>query len=138
MSERSAAKHDKDGGEICDPTPMQPPVGYKKSLTLSEQIQQQVRVMQLRMLEDARLEETEDEADDFNVGDDFEPLSKYENDHMPTLANLKKRAKEINDQIEKRKLELAIANTKDRIDKTNRKAGSPLAPTEEKETPETE
>lgn len=118
---RSAAKHDENGGEVLDPTPMQPPLGYKKTPSLAEQIQQQVRIALLKRLEDEQLEETEDEADDFEVGDDFEPLSQYENDHMPTLANLKKKAAEINAAIKKRNLELAIEANKSAI----KKAGSP-------------
>lgn len=100
---------------------MQPPLGYKRSLSLAEQIAQQVRIAQLKILEDSAIGETEDEADDFEIGEDFEPLSPYENDHMPTLANLKKRAKEINDAIEARKLELAINQHKEKIAKHNEK-----------------
>lgn len=125
---RSPEKHDENGGEVIDPTPMQPPLGYKKSLSLSEQIAQQVRLAQLRILEDNAVAETEDEADDFEIGEDYEPLSKYENEHMPTLANLKKRAKEINDAIEKRKLELAIQTHKEKAEKHVQKvkeAGDP-------------
>jgi len=119
---RAPDKHDENGLEIGDPTPMEPPLGYRKTLSLSEQIQQQVRIAQLKILEDSALDETEDEADDFEIGEDYEPLSAHENDHMPTLANLKKRAKEINDKIEKRKLELAIQAQNERINKHNRKA----------------
>lgn len=115
---RAPDKHDENGLEIGDPIPMQPPLGYKKSLSLSEQIAQQVRIAQLKILEDSLLEETEDEADDFEVGDDFEPLSQYENDHMPTLANLKKQAQEINAAIKKRNTELAIEAHKNAIKKT--------------------
>jgi len=104
----SAAKHDAEGREIMDPTPMQPPLGYKKTLSLNEQIMQQVRIAKLQILEAQQLEETEEEADDFNVGEDFQPLSPYENDHMPTLANLKKQARDINLKIEKAKREAAI------------------------------
>lgn len=118
---RSAERHNSHGEEVLDPTPMQPPLGYKKTPSLSEQIQQQVRIAQLKMLEDMALEETEDEADDFEIGDDYEPLSKHENDHMPSLANLKKKAAEINAAIKKRNLELAIEANKDAI----KKAGSP-------------
>lgn len=127
MSKRSQEKHTAEGFEITDPTPMQPPLGYKRSLSLSEQIAQQVRIAQLKILEDSAIGETEDEADDFEIGDDFEPLSPYENDHMPTLANLKKRAKEINDAIEARKLEIAINQHKEKIAKHNEKkeAASP-------------
>lgn len=121
MSKRSEAKHTEEGFELPDPTPMQPPLGYKKSLSLSEQIAQQVRIAHLKILEDSAVHESEDEADDFEIGDDFEPLSPHENDHMPTLANLKRRAKEINDQIEKRKLEVAINQHKEKIAKTKAK-----------------
>lgn len=131
MSERSSKKHDDEGLEIGDPTPMQPPLGYKKSLTLSEQIAQQVRVHQLRLMEDMQMEESEEDADDFNVGEDFEPFSKYENENMPTLANLKKQAKAINDAIEKRKLEIAVNMQKERIEKTNNKQQAPAEPAPE-------
>jgi len=125
---KSPLKHDETGGEILDPTPMQPPLGYKRTPTLSEQIAQQVRIAQLRILEDAALHETEDEADDFEVGDDFEPLSQYENDHMPTLANLKKKAAEINKQIRQRNLELAIEANKNAIKKSAAVTSPPAQP----------
>lgn len=128
MSKRSEAKHTPEGFEITDPTPMQPPLGYKRSLSLAEQIAQQVRIAHLKILEDSAIHETEDDADDFEVGEDFEPFSKYENDHMPTLANLKKKAKEINDAIEKRKLELAIKGHKEKIAKTNDKMEAAAEP----------
>lgn len=102
-------KHTEEGLEVMDPMPKQPPLGYKKTPSLAEQILQQVR---LQRLEDAKLHETEEEADDFEVGEDFEPLSPYENDHMPTFANLKKQAKEINERLEKAKREKAIADYK--------------------------
>lgn len=123
MSKRSEQKHNEFGEEITDPVPMQPPLGYKKTLSLSEQIAQQVRINQLRLMEDMRMEESEEDADDFNVGDDFEPFSPHENENMPTLANLKKKAKEINDQIEKRKLEVAINQHKKKIEATKKKGG---------------
>lgn len=130
MSKRSEEKHTPEGFEITDPTPMQPPLGYKKSLSLAEQIAQQVRIHQLRLLEDAALDETEEEADDFEVGEDFEPLSAHENDHMPTLANLKKKAAEINAAIEKRKLEVAINQHKEKIAKHKEKQEARDAPPE--------
>lgn len=128
MSERSEKKHNEKGEEIVSPVPKQPPLGYKRSLSLSEQIAQQVRIQRLAMLEDMMDPETEDEADDFDVGDDLEPFSKYENDHMPTLANLKKQAQEINDAIAKRKLEIAINQHKEKIQKTKAKTEEPAEP----------
>lgn len=121
----SPLRHNSDGEEILDPTPMQPPLGYKKTLSLHEQIAQQVRRMKLELLRDDDVMETDEEADDFEVGDDFEPLSKYENDHIPTIKALKKKAKEINDAI-------AAANTKKAIAVHERKkkeaAGEPPPP----------
>lgn len=125
---RSPDKHDENGGEICDPIPMQPPLGYRKTLSLSEQIVQQVRIAQLKILEDNMVHETDDEADDFEVGDDFEPLSKHENDHMPTLANLKKKAAEIQAAIRKRNTELAIEAHKNSIKKTQAVTSPPAQP----------
>lgn len=127
-AKRSPEKHDADGGEVIDPTPMQPPLGYKRSLSLSEQIAQQVRIAHLKILEDEAIHETEDEADDFEVGDDFEPLSQYENDHMPTLASLKKKAAEINAAIKKRNTELAIEAHKTAIKKTAAVTSPPAQP----------
>lgn len=125
---RSPDKHDEQGGEQIDPTPMQPPLGYKKTLSLSEQIAQQVRIAHLKILEDTALDETEDEADDFETGEDFEPYSKHENDHMPSLGNLKKRALEIQNQIKKRQTELAIEAHKDSIRKTQAVTSPPAQP----------
>lgn len=100
-------RHDEFGQEILDPQPMQPPLGYKKGLSLSEQIRQQVRLAQLD-LEDSDITETDEEADDFEVGDDYEPLSKHENDHIPSVKELKKRAAAINAEIRKRNNAKAI------------------------------
>lgn len=111
--------------EQPDPTPMQPPLGYKRAPTLSEQIRQQVLAAKLDSL--AELEETEEEADDFEVGDDFTPLSAHENDHVPTLKQLKEHAKHINDEIEKAKLK----ELRDRIGKeiAEKRGSSPPHPT---------
>lgn len=92
----SPQRHDDNGYEKLDPTPMQPPLGYKKTLSLSEQILQQVRQYKQQLLEDDAIEETDEEADDFEVGEDFEPLSPYENDHIPSVKKLKADAKAIN------------------------------------------
>lgn len=125
---RSPERHDENGGEVLDPTPMQPPLGYKRTLSLSEQIAQQVRIANLKILQDMALDETEDEADDFEIGDDYEPLSKYENDHMPTLGNLKKKALEINNAIKKRQTELAIEAHQKSIRKTSAVTSPPAQP----------
>lgn len=64
--------HDERGREIPDPTPMQPPVGYNRQPSLSEQIRAMVVSEKLRLEAQAAGLETFEEADDFDVGDDFE------------------------------------------------------------------
>lgn len=118
MSRKSKDRHNDDGEEILDPVPMQPPLGYKKTLSLSEQIAQQVRRMKLELLQDDSIQETDEEADDFEVGDDFEPLSPYENDHIPSIKQLKQRAKEINEQIKEANRRAAIAAHEKALKKT--------------------
>lgn len=98
----SPDKHTESGEEIMDPRPMQPPLGYHRPPTLAEQIRQQVLLQKLDALD--ALEETEEDADDFAVDDEFEPFSPHENEGMPTIRELKARAKEINDEIKRRDL----------------------------------
>lgn len=100
---RTRMRHDKNGGERLNPKPMQPPLGYKRAPTLAEQIRQQVLAAKLEALD--QLEETEDEADDFEVGEDFEPMSPHENESMPTIKELRKRAEEINREIKRQQTE---------------------------------
>ena len=74
---------DDRGREIPDPTPMSPPLGYKKEPSLREQIRQMILSEKLRQEVEAAGFETMEEADDFDVGDDFDPRSGYENDFDP-------------------------------------------------------
>lgn len=76
------------GQEVPDPTPMAPPVGYVKQQSLAEQIREMVRSEKLRMEVEAQGLETFEEADDFDVGDDYDPLSPYENDFDPPISEL--------------------------------------------------
>jgi len=115
---KSPEKHDANGFEIGNPTPMQPPLGYKKSVSLAEQIGQQVRLAKLEMLENRHLDETEEEADDFAIGDDYEPLSPHENDHVPSVVELKKKAKALNERIKE-------ANRREAIDRHREALGLP-------------
>lgn len=95
-SKESAERHNEHGEEILDTTVRYVPM-QKRTPSLHEQIQQAVRVEKLRSLQN--INETEEEADDFEVGEDFEPISPHENDHVPTLKQLRAKAKEINDKI---------------------------------------
>jgi len=69
---------DERGREKPDPVPLSPPLGYKKQPSLAEQIRAMVRSEKLRQeVEEAGME-TWDEADDFDIGDDYDPRSPYE------------------------------------------------------------
>lgn len=104
---RAPLRHNKSGEEVLDPIPLQPPLGYKRTPTLSEQIAQQVRQMKYEDLMD--LEETDEEADDFEIGEDHEPLSKWENDHIPSIKVMKQKVAWLNNEIEQANRRAAIA-----------------------------
>lgn len=100
---KTHGRYTPDGRELMDPKPMQPPLGYKRAPSLAEQIRQQVLAAKLEELD--ALAETEEEADDFEIDDDMAPFSPHENEGMPTVKELKKRAQEINDEIKRRNIE---------------------------------
>lgn len=60
------------GQEIPDPTPMAPPVGYKRHVPLHERIRAMVQHEYLRARQHDEYE-TPEEADDFLVGDEDDP-----------------------------------------------------------------
>lgn len=84
-----------DKGQLVpDPIPMAPPIGYSKQPSMAELIRAQV----LQVSRDAAREglETEEQADDFDVGDEPEIRSPYELDaesEVP-ISVLKHRADE--------------------------------------------
>lgn len=91
-------RHDENGREILNPTPMQPPLGYKKTLSLSEQIRQQVRAF--KHMEDNE-PETEEEADDFEIEDDPQPESRWENDMIPSIKESRARLRALEAEAKK-------------------------------------
>lgn len=82
-----------NGEEVLNPTPMQPPLGYKPQLSLAEQIRQQVRLMHADMEP-----ETEEEADDFDIEDDPIIASPWENDTIPSIKETRKRLRDLEAQ----------------------------------------
>lgn len=66
------------GREIPDPVPLAPPVGYRPQPSMVDIIRQQIRSAQLAQEAEAAGLETFEEADDFDVDDDFDPSSPYE------------------------------------------------------------
>lgn len=74
---------DANGKFYGNPTPVAPPIGYKKQPSLHEQIREMVRSEKLRQEVEAAGFETLEEADDFDVGDDYDPTSPYEYNFDP-------------------------------------------------------
>lgn len=69
-----------NGAEVPDPTPHEPPIGYRPQPSMFEVIRDMIRQEKMRdALAEADLE-TPEEADDFDVGDDYDPTSPYEYD----------------------------------------------------------
>lgn len=107
MSVKSEDRHNDLGEEVLDETPRRLPLKHSRTPTLREQILLAVR--QEKLLADDAIGETEEEADDFEVGEDFEPISPHENDHIPSIKALKAKAKEINDKIADANRRAAVA-----------------------------
>lgn len=84
--ERSAQEMylDPQGREIPNPTPMQPPIGYKRAPT----IQEQMRAMIRQVSHEAAMSghETEEEAGDFELDEEWEPTSQWEHPFDPDPA----------------------------------------------------
>lgn len=69
---------DDNGHERLDPTPMAPPLGWKPEPSMVEIIRAQIAGERLRQEAEAAGMESFEEADDFDVDDDFDPSSPYE------------------------------------------------------------
>jgi len=76
--------HDKRGREIPDPNPMAPPVGYKRSPTISDRIREMIRSENLQREALAAGAETFEEANDFDDPEEG-PISIYEFDEDAEL-----------------------------------------------------
>lgn len=74
---------DKNGHEVLDDTPIALPMGFGRPPSLQEQIRQMVRIEHLKMVDAGHDVESPEEADDFDVGDDYDPSSPWEYDFNP-------------------------------------------------------
>lgn len=87
-----------DGKEKPNPVPMEPPIGYLKQPSMVENIRNMIRSEELRRAAEAAGAETFDEADDFDVPDDPEPVGRYEvPDDLEPVANLRRKQKDAAD-----------------------------------------
>lgn len=72
----------KDGLEQMDPNPIAETLKFKREPSYFEQMRAQIRQELSRAAEDQGFE-TFDEANDFAIGEDYEPLSAYEAEYGP-------------------------------------------------------
>lgn len=72
------AQLDDNGHEVLDPAPMYPALKFQNPPSLEEQIKMILQETKIREAIEAEGYETLEEADDFEVGDDFEPFSFHE------------------------------------------------------------
>lgn len=77
MSGKTSSINEK-GQEVLDNTPVAIPVRFQRVKNLSDQIRETLRSEEFRAYLNSQELETPEEADDFEVGDDYDPRSPYE------------------------------------------------------------
>lgn len=77
-----------DGTQVLDPTPIAPPVGYKKHPSMVEIVRDMVKSERLAQAAREAGAETLEEAEDFDVQDEYLMESPWENDFDPPLVEL--------------------------------------------------
>ena len=70
-------KLDKKGREVVDPRPVSIPLKFRNPPSTADEIRRQIR-HEMSMYAESKGEETFEEADDFDVDDDFDPTSPWE------------------------------------------------------------
>jgi len=77
-------KLDARGSEILDSTPMEPPLGYRKQPSMFDVMRKLIADREFELSQAGF--ETPEEADDFDVQDDFDPSSPYEHNFDPPAS----------------------------------------------------
>jgi len=72
---------DMHGRELPNPTPMAPPIGYQKPISIADQMRQMIKMASYEAAMAGA--ETEEEANDFDVDEDMEPHSQWEHPFDP-------------------------------------------------------
>lgn len=120
---------DKNGHEILDQTPLSLPVGFKRPETLAEQVQRLVRTSVSREAAAAGAE-TFEEAEDFDVDDEVDPTSPYEEHFDPTLGkSISAQEFKDNEQIYRARYLKAQQDYHEHLDQTARMEASSLPAT---------
>lgn len=82
------------GQEVLDPIPLAPPVNYQKPFDMFAHIQDMIRGEHVRLKALEAGAETFEEADDFEVGDDYDPTSPHEEVFDPVGDEVRRRLRE--------------------------------------------
>lgn len=83
-----------NGDEVLSPVPMAPPVGYRREPSMVERIRSMVRSEHVRLAALQAGQETFEEADDFEIGDDYDPASPYEEVFEPVDYEARQRLRQ--------------------------------------------
>lgn len=86
------ASLNQDGHEIGDSRPLEVALNLRRAPSLTEQIRAVVRSERLKQEAIASGHETFEEADDFEIGDDYDPESPYEMEFEPEEPTTQARA----------------------------------------------
>lgn len=90
-------RHTANGEEVLNPTPLRPPVGHNPQPNMWDQMQKAIRLAKLDALNMEA--ETEEEADDFDIDDDPPIPSRWENDLVPSIKDLKAAEKALEEEV---------------------------------------
>lgn len=88
--------------EDLDYTPVSIPLRFTRKSSLSEVVRHMVRSEQLAKAAEEMGYETFEEADDFDVGDDYDPHSPYEMEHEGLPVAELRRRKLVDDEERKK------------------------------------
>jgi len=119
------------GKEFPNPTPIAPPIGWVPAEPIHEQIARMVMRGVQEQLSRERGEELEsaEEADDFEIGDDYDPSAPYEHDFEPQAPWPASRAvRELEQAIAEERNRTRIASLRQELDALSN--GRPWPPIE--------
>lgn len=118
-----------DGTVKFDPTPIAPPIGYKKQPSMVEIVREMVRGERLAQAAREGGHETFEESEDFDVDDEPSQLrSEWENDFDPPLAELLKAGQEVVDERERKSKDTPPVGPQEAAGKSGGAGGGPPAP----------
>jgi len=109
--------------EVLDYTPVAIPLRFSGESRFNETIRQIIRSEELAKLAEEHGDETFEEANDFNVGDDYDPTSPYEENYDPVdeeaIRRLTSQSLETSISERLEKLETMLGRKKDGDTDTN-------------------